>query len=498
MSNPKLIILQSGQAEREVDVSSDISIGRAFDNSVRIDEPHISRYHALIEVRGGEYWLSDLGSAGGTAVNDERVVGERLLRDGDLIVIGGASRIRFFDGGASARSTDVTGETLAAPAGEPTAPLPTGILTNDGSQSGQLTARQIAIAVAAGLALILAVAAPLWLYFSKRNDCRAVSISSPESGAVINRATRISVTAARPGCIKSLSFRLGDQAIASVERPPFDATLDPAELKARFPALASGRHELSVFVEDARGNRSLADSIELRLEVASTAGGPTWVEARNWAQSLAARIADASESQFIFEREFAEKILEQARREEFRFDFSKEAGAYSGEINRAFYEAGLSRLLGYVMAFGQSGFKQDGAPWPCQADRAGIGLWRVPRPVALDKLSRDHLAADELERELRSARVAAAYLKTLWGTFDHEDFIYAIACYGDQPGAAGDLRVRLEQHDRVARRNFWKMRELNVVTEEMAGRVICFFAAGVVGEHPRDFGINADPISSLF
>ena len=56
----------------------------------------VSRRHALIRAQdGGEFWLVDLGSTNGTAINDERVVGSARLRDGDRVNLGNGTELIF-------------------------------------------------------------------------------------------------------------------------------------------------------------------------------------------------------------------------------------------------------------------------------------------------------------------------------------------------------------------------------------------------------------------
>ena len=73
MTNAKLIIFSSDQPEREVELYGEASVGRAPDNSICIDDQAVSQYHAIIERRGDEFWLSDLGSTNGTTINSEPV-----------------------------------------------------------------------------------------------------------------------------------------------------------------------------------------------------------------------------------------------------------------------------------------------------------------------------------------------------------------------------------------------------------------------------------------
>jgi hypothetical protein len=70
-----------------------VTVGRAPDNDVVVGDPATSGHHGRIEVRGGFFWISDLGSTNGTLVNGEPVI-EKQLSDGDLVAIG-QNTIRF-------------------------------------------------------------------------------------------------------------------------------------------------------------------------------------------------------------------------------------------------------------------------------------------------------------------------------------------------------------------------------------------------------------------
>ena len=61
-----------------------VSIGRALDNDVIIEDPRISRHHAQLRRRYGRYVLYDLGSSGGTQINGYPIE-ECVLHSGDII-----------------------------------------------------------------------------------------------------------------------------------------------------------------------------------------------------------------------------------------------------------------------------------------------------------------------------------------------------------------------------------------------------------------------------
>jgi pSer/pThr/pTyr-binding forkhead associated (FHA) protein len=71
-----------------------LEVGRDDDVPIRLDEPLVSRRHARIERRGQGWVVVDLDSTNFTKVNDQRVVRERELADGDALQFGRA-RCRF-------------------------------------------------------------------------------------------------------------------------------------------------------------------------------------------------------------------------------------------------------------------------------------------------------------------------------------------------------------------------------------------------------------------
>ena len=65
-----------------------INIGRRRDNMIVLDDPRVSRQHCQLRFRFGAFVLYDLGSRGGTFVNEERVT-ECVLKPGDVISLAG-------------------------------------------------------------------------------------------------------------------------------------------------------------------------------------------------------------------------------------------------------------------------------------------------------------------------------------------------------------------------------------------------------------------------
>jgi class 3 adenylate cyclase len=77
-------------AGQRVRVETQLVVGRV-DADVTIEDPLVSRRHAVIRPAGDALEVEDLGSLNGTWVNGERLEGRRALRDGDLVQVGGAA-----------------------------------------------------------------------------------------------------------------------------------------------------------------------------------------------------------------------------------------------------------------------------------------------------------------------------------------------------------------------------------------------------------------------
>jgi hypothetical protein len=64
-----------------------VSVGREEENSIQLNDDHISRFHAKIQDHSGRIILTDLGSTNGTKVNGHWVQ-VRILQIGDVIAVG--------------------------------------------------------------------------------------------------------------------------------------------------------------------------------------------------------------------------------------------------------------------------------------------------------------------------------------------------------------------------------------------------------------------------
>lgn len=76
-------------------VKPEIMIGRDMTNDFVVNDPEVSRKHALLRLEGGSYVIEDQGSTNGTFVNGQRLMGPHSLNAGELITLGENIKLQF-------------------------------------------------------------------------------------------------------------------------------------------------------------------------------------------------------------------------------------------------------------------------------------------------------------------------------------------------------------------------------------------------------------------
>lgn len=109
---PSLVVTapESMRGQGFVLTSEQLTIGRAIENDVRIDDPHVSRRHAVIRQSNGVVTVEDAQSSSGVIVNNLRVTGPRVLHAGDRVRLGSVE-LELNGSGASPSEAPSPGET---------------------------------------------------------------------------------------------------------------------------------------------------------------------------------------------------------------------------------------------------------------------------------------------------------------------------------------------------------------------------------------------------
>ena len=127
-----------GVEQGTVVLKSEMKIGRHSGNDIVIQELHVSSHHARIVQRDdGCFELFDLGSGGGTFVNDEQVQ-QRVLRHGDRVDFATVSGIFRHTAAATGAEDDGIGSTLPYKRVAPGAPMAAAPPPSPAAQHGRL------------------------------------------------------------------------------------------------------------------------------------------------------------------------------------------------------------------------------------------------------------------------------------------------------------------------------------------------------------------------
>src|SRR5450755_2767276 len=111
---PKLSIALGDSKTTHELTEERITIGRAPDNMIRIDDPSVSGRHAQLLLIDERYQLKDLDSTNGTRVNHESVT-EVFLRLGDRVRSGKVEARYESDATGAAQPLPEAGEIEARP-----------------------------------------------------------------------------------------------------------------------------------------------------------------------------------------------------------------------------------------------------------------------------------------------------------------------------------------------------------------------------------------------
>ncbi|HWF06761.1 MAG TPA: FHA domain-containing protein, partial [Candidatus Angelobacter sp.] len=65
-----------------------ITMGRGNANDLVLNDPSVSRFHAVIKLRNNSIFIADRGSTNGLVLNDEKITKETELKNGDVALVG--------------------------------------------------------------------------------------------------------------------------------------------------------------------------------------------------------------------------------------------------------------------------------------------------------------------------------------------------------------------------------------------------------------------------
>lgn len=487
------------------------SLGRSSDNHISFSgDSNVSRYHAEIEVVGDECWLIDLGSANGTTLNGRPVERRERLVTGDEIILGGSSSARFEGLGIpapaepEAAAASGTLPDLASAASTVSAPAPGASALPAGAAPSGVSGLLIAVGVVGVIAALVVVGAAAF-YLTRPAACNAkVKIIAPESGDTLLEATDIDIDLTEIGCVGNAVYKIDGVEFATVDAPPFAASIDPKE----FPDLADGfEHNLTIELTNLKGEPiGVGSSVMLAFDTREIEKPESNTQVAQQ-QTNTQPSGKASELSLIDVQEMSNRLASQfsggfkynVSNKDFLTEVRKRTGEYARDgyfdrasryrdvINVAYVrEQNVDAALGFLLAMSRSGFV---------AEKKGSdeGLWRMSSAFVNDNAYNGLCGSETLSDPLQNcaAKASALYMKAIvYGVFEG-DPIYSAVAFGKSPQDAGAWKATLPAN----RTNVWT----SIRTPQEREQLIQFFAAGIVAENPQKFGLRKDrPLSELY
>jgi hypothetical protein len=463
------LIIHSVDGASEVPVpGSRLTLGRAEPADFVINDQSLSRVHASINRDGDRVWIIDEGSTNGSLVNGVAVPASGTpLRDGDEIYLGNTTVVVSFSQGVSADLSPAEGAHGAAP-GSSGLPMPV-------------------IAGVASLAIILFAAIVIGLAYRNNNDNGQITVkkyNAPnENDDPVNTTPSSS-----PGA--------SELTVTSSPSTPSPIGSDsPGVSSPNVPTkryLAMSPDEQRQFVQNEA--QHVARMIGNREGYAFTAEVVNKIKI--WVDSYARRLNSRKLGPGChFPRDDLNNLLERAR-------------VHAPLVVKAFNEKSLSPQVGLYLAMIEAEY------CPCLSSGTGAkGMFQFVGTTArrygvpyVTANSRDTAPDDRCKVEIM-APIAAQYVKDLISMFGTGPLSVplAIASYNEGEGGLSTnlgnaLKAAMSKSD-DPERSFWTM---VAHSESMSGQfqreaikyVPHFFGAAIVGENPRVFGVDMEPISS--
>lgn len=510
MSEARLLI--NSQSELDF-VGSAMSIGRTTENDVSFfQDSNVSRNHAKIEKRGeDEYWISDLNSSNGTTVNGRPISGNKLLQDGDIIVLGGTSEIEFIL--SPVEEEEETEEEDTQEKREESTQSTSQAVPAQGK--GKMSLMFAFAGLAIGLAVICVFAAGLF-YFTRdgvaSSGCQAkATITSPENGEILKRKADIEISLENGECVQRVIYLMDGEPFAASDSEPFSATLDPS----KFPDLAADGldHRLTVVLEDQNGKKIIQPSeVALALETIRTKkdkSDETLIDINqpinrpqiDEPQESTMSLIDVKKMTTKVLPQFAGSFEYQANNQSFLRAVRKMTAEYRSEgyfdkarqyqdvIAKEFIQnRDLDPPLGYILAMSRTKFEPTN-----QAN--GAGLWKMDNQLVLENAYNGSCGSETIAAPTQKCAAIASsiYLKDIIRDVFEGDIIYGIAAFGMSKSQAAEWKATLPPKGQ--RGDFWNI----IKDQKQREEVVRFFAAATVAENPQKFGLKKDkPLSELY
>jgi FHA domain len=292
---PAVVVRTGPEAGRRLELGVEMSIGRQ-DCDLVLEDPEVSRRHAVLRRSGDSVVVEDLDSTNGTFVNGERIRGSIKVDAGDQVRVGRTTLEIEPDPRADDTMVSIPlppdhlTSVEAPPSGDPisgehedaTQPLPSRSLESD-PRPARPNKRWFAVGAVA-LAVILGVIAYAALanrpaenaFASGANDActvvqrsrEGVDLSRPPTSAELQRALNIRLQAL--GAMRALERPERDDVLSTSFLAAFGETNASISHLAR--AIGGGDHEVTRALRGLRGDVQDEKELAAKAEIAGCGG----------------------------------------------------------------------------------------------------------------------------------------------------------------------------------------------------------------------------------
>ncbi len=249
ISGPELVIQHSGQVFPLG--TEPVTIGTQQDNLIVLADPQGSAHHASISWQAGTgtYVVEDLGSTGGTFVNEVRVRGPQTLRHGDVIRIGNTVM-------------DLRLQPSPEAGFGPPPPLQ-GSFEEPAEPSGSPVWAGILVALLAGITIVCAILFAIFVLTGGKGTPDVI-IQSPTAGAQIAAGSEIVLRATASGAKDIVLLELSvDGALAATSSNPNG--ISSLTVSKSWIFATPGEHVISAQAYTASDKTSKPSSVEVTV-----------------------------------------------------------------------------------------------------------------------------------------------------------------------------------------------------------------------------------------
>jgi pSer/pThr/pTyr-binding forkhead associated (FHA) protein len=473
------LTIYSSEETKEIPLTGDhVSFGRSDAATLMLKDDGLSRVHASIYREGDRVWILDEASTNGTQVNGALVPPAGTpLKNGDEINIGHhtAITVNIRQATSPASVSRAAGTAAATP-------------SNSVGSSWQLPL----ISVAVGLVLVVLAAVGIVSYASRNKS------GEGESTAKLP-----------PARSRSSGNRVANTRPSNDEARPTSNTNSQSAITAPAPTESAPLMDNDVGLSATEQTNRIAPP---KLYSAMTQAERLEFVAQE-AQHVARRIGNREGSQFV--PEALNRIKNNVDAYASRARLGPSTGCRFGQsltttlerastsapfINRAFNQKGLSPVIGLYLAMIESEY------CVCLTSPTGPkGMFQFTRATAVT-YGLQIIEPEERCIPEKAAPAAAAYIKALIGRYGTGPLSVplSIASYNSGEGGLSNNLAKALDAVRTSEnpeRSFWTLvANADLLSDQFQKENIKyvpkFFAAAIIGENPRVFGVNLEPLST--